>query len=250
MKAHSNLNIYKIRPTHMRIALLDDHLPLLYTLKGALTPHGYYTQLIKSSEIKFRVSFDDFGLVIINSDIEHISAVDFIKRLRGADFKKPVILIDSGEDHSVTVKALEAGADDSIKQPFRIQELVARVRSISRRPEQYREDAYTVNKLKIDRLKRSVTYNKKPLNLRNKEFQILDYMSRNLNRPISRSELMDNIWEGGYEAGSNCVDVHISNLRKKIQNRKLIQTVHGYGYIIKNPAQSKRLDSDKIQPLN
>jgi two-component system copper resistance phosphate regulon response regulator CusR len=136
------------------------------------------------------------------------------------------------------VKGLEAGADDYLVKPFAFVELLARVRVLLRRGQPLPEKLQVAD-LALDTVRRRVTRNNEPIELAPKEFSILEYMMRNPGRPLSRTMIVEHVWDMDYDGLTNIVDVYIRHLRSKIDDRfpvKLIQTVRGIGYMLEPPA--------------
>jgi DNA-binding response OmpR family regulator len=135
------------------------------------------------------------------------------------------------------VKGLELGADDYLTKPFAFVELLARVRALLRRG-QPTPERLTVGDLTLDCIRRKVTRASESIDLAPKEFGILEYMMRNKGRPLSRTMIVEHVWDMDYDGLTNIVDVYIRHLRSKIDDRfprKLIQTVRGIGYMIEAP---------------
>ena len=141
---------------------------------------------------------------------------------------------------TIACKGLEAGADDYLVKPFAFVELLARVRALLRRG-QPTPERLQVADLSLDCIRRKVTRGAETIDLAPKEFGILEYMMRNRGRPLSRTMIVEHVWDMDYDGLTNIVDVYIRHLRSKIDDRfpqKLIQTVRGIGYMIEAPGQS------------
>jgi DNA-binding response OmpR family regulator len=133
------------------------------------------------------------------------------------------------------VRGLDSGADDYLTKPFAMEELSARIRVLLRRETDPQTSFICINDLVIDTSRREVSRNDKQIKLTTKEFQILEFMAYNKNRALSRMTIAEHIWQENYDSMSNFVDVHIKNIRKKIDagtSAKLIKTVRGLGYMI------------------
>jgi DNA-binding response OmpR family regulator len=160
--------------------------------------------------------------------------VDLLRRLRQRGVAAPVLALESSGSPDARCKALDAGADDCITQPFLMQELVSRVRTLLRRPP-VMIDKLQIADLELDRIGRRAVRNGKPIQLTPKEFAILEYLMRNAGRPVTRTMLVEHVWNGRFEGVTNVVDVYINYLRAKIDrdfDTKLIRTAHGIGYMV------------------
>jgi len=146
----------------------------------------------------------------------------------------PVIMLTARDTTDDKILGLNSGADDYLVKPFSSDELVARVKTLMRRPRQSLPSMLKVDRLVLDPVTRKVFCGDKELELTLKEFVVLEYFMRNPNQVISRDQLLDNNWDFAFDSFSNVVDVHIKNLRKKLGNnngrKKLIETVRGVGY--------------------
>jgi DNA-binding response OmpR family regulator len=148
----------------------------------------------------------------------------------------PILMLTGQAETEKKVLALDAGADDYLVKPFKIEELLARIRALLRRhPTALTSNTLSIDSLILDPSRKIVKRNEDNIVLRRKEFDLLEYLMRNNGRVITREMIVDNIWDSNHESVTNVVDVHIKYLRDKIDKpykKKLIKTVHGVGYKI------------------
>jgi len=156
-------------------------------------------------------------------------------RRRGS--KTPVLMLTARDALEDRVRGLDLGADDYLTKPFAFVELLARVRVLLRRG-QPTPEKLVVGELTLDCIRRKVTRSGENIELAPKEFSILEYLMRNKGRPLSRTMIVENVWDINYDGLTNIVDVYIRHLRSKIDDRytqKLIHTVRGVGYMLELP---------------
>jgi DNA-binding response OmpR family regulator len=231
----------------MNTLIIDDSNIISHMISSALKPYGYEISHKKLKDFEnSRENLSQFDLFIINTSISSIEGIELIRRVRRRSKRSYIIGIITKGDWREKISFLEAGADDVLNYPFPMQEIVARIQNVTSRPQRRVEPKYKIGETVIDLNSRNVILNDKPLYLRKKEFGILEYLARNNQRPVSRSELLDNVWDYRKITGSNTVDVHISSIRKKTGDRKIIKTVHGFGYRINDECEEE--DSSKETP--
>ena len=159
-----------------------------------------------------------------------------LKEIRGKDIQTPVLFLTACTDTEDVVTGLDAGADDYVTKPFSFSELLARIRVMTRKKVEIRENMYQCGDLILNYNDRTVRRGEKEINLSAREFAILFYMIRNQNIVLTRDQIENNIWNMDYEGSSNIIDVYIRYLRKKVDDgydEKLIHTIRGAGYMLK-----------------
>jgi two-component system copper resistance phosphate regulon response regulator CusR len=170
-----------------------------------------------------------------------------LERVRNKKAGPPVLILSARGGVDDRVKGLEQGADDYLTKPFAFVELLARVRALLRRGQPAAERLQVADLL-VDCTRRKVTRSNETIDLAPKEFGILEYMMRNKGRPLSRTMIVEHVWDMDYDGLTNIVDVYIRHLRSKIDDRyqqKLIQTVRGIGYMIEEPKQPSGVRGDE-----
>lgn len=217
----------------MYIQLVEDSSTITTLIKSGLEPYGFIIETYKSSTFKHsNTSESRCPITIINTQLEDVDTQSIVTKIKETDINHYILGIHNKGDWKARVKALREGFDDVINYPFPVQELLARIQVLLKRPSEYKTRVYKVRNIKLDANRRTVTKFDTTLQLKRKEFNVLEYLVRNNKRPVSRSELMDNVWDYRQITGSNTVDVHISNIRKACGDFDLIKTVHGFGYQI------------------
>ncbi len=215
----------------MNIAIIDDSELISQMVTNALKPYGYIPDRIKSSQIN-DISINNYQMITISSSLYNAQQKELIEKFRKNSTSIPIIAILNKGDWKDRITLFESGADDVLNFPFPIKELIVRIQSLLNRPKQRQDKQYDINDIIINTAEKCARYKDKEIDLRRKEYSILEYLVKNQGRTVSRTELMDNIWDYRKITGSNTLDVHISNLRKKLSGRDIIKTVHGFGYKI------------------
>lgn len=223
----------------MRILIVEDERKLANTLKCGLKKSGYAIDCIVDGDVaKKHILFNNqrYDLIILDWILPTRDGLQICKDVRNAKIQTPILMLTAHFEMKDKVLALNSGVDDYIVKPFSFEELEARIRALLRRPVETTLDVLETKKLKIDFLRHRVLLNDKNIRLTVKEFSLLEYLLRNANKVVTRSEILDHLWDINFDSFSNVVDSHMKNLKKKIQNKKypLIETVRGIGYKIKN----------------
>jgi len=182
---------------------------------------------------------NQYDALIIDRMLPNLDGLAIIERLRGQGFHVPILILSALGDVDQRVEGLKAGGDDYLVKPYAFSELLARLQSIIRRNQPNQEVNFLqVADLKIDLLKRKVTRNDKRVTLQPKEYILLECLMRNAGQVVTRTMLLDKVWDYNFDPQTNVVDVHISRLRSKIDRDfdvKLLKTVRGSGYILNAP---------------
>jgi len=222
----------------MKILVVEDNKKLAENLKQGLIQEGYAVDLIEegpAAERRILINRDEYDLVILDRMLPGKDGVSVCTTWRENGVVVPVLMLTALDTTEDKVVGLDAGADDYLAKPFAFKELLARIHALMRRPKQSFPDVLNYKDIDINTTSRTVTYKGKAISLTLKEFMVLEYLMRNLNKVVTRDELYAHAWDFADSSFSNTVDVHIKNLRKKIHdNGKLIQTIRGVGYKMEN----------------
>jgi heavy metal response regulator len=222
----------------MRILVVEDEKRIADFLTRGLQGAGYAVDPAPDGATALNlVAATDYDLVILDLMLPDLDGLKVLERIRARKSGPPVLILSARGAVDDRVKGLETGADDYLTKPFAFVELLARVRALLRRG-QPAPERLQVAELIVDVMRRKVTRNGETIELAPKEFGILEYMMRNKGRPLSRTMIVEHVWDMDYDGLTNIVDVYIRHLRSKIDDRyeaKLIQTVRGIGYMIEAP---------------
>lgn len=224
----------------MRILLIeDDNSVADYIIKG-LKQSGYNVD--HSGDGKqglFLASTENYDVMIVDRMLPNVDGLTIIQTLRASDNKTPVLILSALGEVDDRVKGLKAGGDDYLVKPFAFAELLARIEAILRR----QESSTTQTKLKVadlemDLLAHKVTRSGEGFNLQPREYKLLEYLMKHAGQVVTRTMLLENVWEYHFDPQTNVIDVHISRLRQKIDkgfDKQLLSTVRGAGYMLHDP---------------
>jgi len=222
----------------MKILIVEDEERLAKLIKKALEKEGFAADYVtdgEAAETRIEICYKDYDLVILDLMLPKKDGLTICQNIRNKKINIPILVLTAKFDIDDKVKTLNAGADDYLVKPFSLEELTSRIRALLRRPPQSIPTILKVQDLTLENSTRKVTRGAKEIKLTVKEFSILEYLMRNPNQVISRSQLLDHLWGSDFDSFSNVIDVHVKNLRKKVNNggrRKVIETIRGIGYRI------------------
>src|SRR5690242_6472757 len=222
----------------MRILVIEDEKRIADFLSRGLESAGYAVDVANTGNSGVdMVHATEYDLVILDLGLPDTDGLSVLQKIRNRKTIPPVLILSARDSVDDRVKGLEQGADDYLVKPFAFVELLARVRVLLRRG-QPTPERLMVGDLVLDCIRRKVIRSGENIELAPKEFSILEYMMRNRGRPLSRTMIVEHVWDMDYDGLTNIVDVYIRHLRSKIDDRfqqKLIQTVRGIGYMIEAP---------------
>ncbi len=179
------------------------------------------------------LSVYSYDVVLLDIMLPKMNGMDVLRWMRRHQIDTPVVMLTARGDVEDRVFGLDSGADDYLVKPFSYEELLARIRVVTRRNSSHRTSVLTVGDLTMDTASHTVTRQGRAISLTSKEYMILEYMMHHPNMLLTRSQLEERAWDSSFEGGSNIVDVYIRYLRRKIDDgfeTKMIQTVRGRGY--------------------
>lgn len=221
----------------MRILVCEDQKDLNKIIVKRLTAEGYYVDsCFDGGEALDFIDMAPYDAVILDIMMPVKDGLQVLKEMRSAGKSYPVLFLTARDAIEDRVAGLDLGADDYLIKPFSFDELLARIRVMTRKSTGNSSNMFIVSDLILDTAAHTVTRGGKEINLSAKEFALLEFLIRNKGRVLTRSMIENNIWNFDYEGGTNAVDVYIRYLRKKIDEGfepKLIHTVRGSGYVLK-----------------
>ncbi|SFR96550.1 response regulator transcription factor [Sphingomonas jatrophae] len=185
----------------------------------------------------YRAAAEQFDVIILDRMLPHVDGLTILTAIRAAGDQTPVLILSALSEVDERVRGLRAGGDDYLAKPFALSELIARVETLGRRAPATTEPAgLDLGDLRLDLIARQVTRGGRRIDLTTREFRILEYLMRNSGRVVTRSMLLESVWDYHFDPQTNIIDQHVSRLRQKIDrgfDRSLIHTVRGVGYVIR-----------------
>jgi two-component system copper resistance phosphate regulon response regulator CusR len=220
----------------MRILIVEDEAKAAVHLKKGLGELDIVSDVAANGlEGLALAQKNDYALIILDVMLPGIDGFEVVKRLREAGRKTPVLLLTARDEVQDRVRGLRLGADDYLVKPFAFSELAARIQAILRRGHDLQPDVLNVADLEVNFFSHRARRGGKALNLTPKEFALLSLLARRSGEVLSRTRIAERIWNMDFDSDTNVVDVHVRNLRAKVDDPfeiKLIHTVRGVGYVL------------------
>ena len=222
----------------MRILLVEDESKVARFIARGLTAARYAVDTAADglSGLELATAYH-YDLIVLDLMLPGMTGTDLLQRIRGRDTNVPVLVLSARDGVADKVGHLELGADDYLTKPFAFDELLVRVKALLRRGAVNRASSLRIADLELDRLSRAVTRAGRRIELTGKEYSLLEYLMANAGRVLSRSMIIEHVWDQSFDGAYSIVDVYLGRLRSKIDqpyDQKLIRTVRGVGYSISN----------------
>ncbi len=217
----------------MRLLLVEDDLPLARELKASLHNKGYAVDHVDNGEYALlSAKTQPPDLVILDLGLPDIDGFDVLKQLKKSHSALPILVLTARDGVDNKVKGLDLGADDYLAKPFSSEELFARIRVIERKVGTNTSSIITLKNVNLDVTQNLASVDNTDINLSRREFMILRILMENVGRIQSKDSLENKLYEWGDEISSNTIEVHVSNLRKKLP-ADFIKTIRGVGYVVR-----------------
>ena len=226
----------------MRLLLIEDERKVADVIARGLRAERFAVDVAYDGNKGWEmVSGVDYDLIVLDLMLPGLNGTELLRRLRRKGGKAPVLVLTARDGTGDKVENFEAGADDYLTKPFAFAELLVRVKALLRRPPVSRDHVLRVADLEVDRLTQQVRRAGKRIELTAKEYSLLEYLASHAGRVLSRTMIIEHVWDESFEGLTNIVDVYVRHLREKVDEpheRKLIRTVRCVGYCL----------SDGIEP--
>jgi two-component system OmpR family response regulator len=222
----------------MRILLIEDDAEVASSILNGLAESGHIVEHVADGRegLNFAGS-GSYDALVIDLMLPGLGGLGVVKTLRGMGVKTPTLILTARASVPDRVEGLNAGADDYLTKPFAFSELFARLNALTRRsPLVARDTILTVADLEMDLVERWVTRGGKKIDLLPREFKLLRYLMENAERVVTKTMVLEHVWEFHFDPRSKIIETHMSRLRAKIDKgakRRLIHTIRGYGYVIR-----------------
>ena len=225
----------------MRVLVIEDDRETAHFLQRSLKESGHSADVAGDGETGLSMAEEGvYDVLIVDRMLPRLDGLSVVKALRSGGIRTPVLILSALGDVDDRVKGLRAGGDDYLSKPYAYSELLARIEALARRavPEE-QETRYVVGDLVLDRLAHRVTRGGDPIQLQPREYRLLEYLMKHAGQVVTRTMLLENVWDYHFDPQTNVIDVHVSRLRAKIDksfDRPLLHTVRGAGYMIRDGA--------------
>jgi two-component system, OmpR family, response regulator len=219
----------------MKILLVEDEQKLAQALTRGLNLEGYTVDHIadgKKALTRISLHRSDYDLVILDLMLPSLDGYEICKQMREMNITVPILILTARNETDTKVQLLQSGADDYLVKPFSFAELIARTRALLRRPNEKLPETLKVADIELNPSERRVRRGGRDVPLTLKEFGLLEYFMRHPNQVVNREDLLNHLWDFNYVGFSNVVDVHVKNLRRKLDanGESVLETVRGIGY--------------------
>lgn len=220
----------------MRILVVEDDRKVGGFLKQGLQEEQYAVDVCRNgTDALYMAQINPYDVIILDIMLPGMDGFTVCRKMRQKANLTPILMLTAKDEIEDKVTGLSEGADDYLTKPFSFDELLARVRALMRRSQDYKAKSLKAGDLELDPLARTVTRAEKKIDLTGKEYALLEYLLRNRGRVVTPSMILEHVWDMDYAGSSNIVNVYISHLRNKIDKgfeKKLVQTLRGHGFRI------------------
>jgi len=220
----------------MKVLVVDDDTALAEFIRLALQERGHAVDVAHTGEHGRTLAMVyEYDAIVLDQVLPDTLGVEVLRQLRGRANTTPVLMLTARSGPEDVIRGLDAGADDYLAKPFEIGVLEARLRAVGRRRAPAAAAEAQVGDLKVDRMRHTVTLSGRAMRLTPKEYTLLEYFLINPERVVTRTELLEKVWDMHFDPGSNVVDVHVARIRAKLQHagsRVSVFTVRGAGFML------------------
>ncbi|MBS3945790.1 MAG: response regulator transcription factor [Melioribacter sp.] len=222
----------------MRILVLEDEKKVASFIKKGLEEELYKVDTAFNGKEGLELTYsNEYDLIISDIMMPFMNGIDYVREIRKGGITTPVLLLTVKDSTKSKIEGLDSGADDYLTKPFLFEELTARVRALLRRKDFIKENILKAGELQLDLVAHKASLSGEEVMLTPKEYSILEYLLRNKNKIVSRTKLIEHVYDYHFDSGTNVIDVYINKLRNKLTNKDgkpFIRTVRGMGYSIKD----------------
>lgn len=226
----------------MRLLLVEDDPRIARFVSRGLEEQSYAVDLVANgNDALYQVEINDYDLVILDVMIPGKDGFATCRSIRALGKRMPILMLTARDAVDDRITGLDSGADDYLTKPFEFGELLARLRALLRRPRELRPGRMIVGDLELDTASRTAKRGNRSIALTAKEYALLEFLARNANRVVGRSEIAEHVWDESFDPFSNLIEVYVNRLRRKLgdhDGKPILQTRRGSGYILCAQEQS------------
>ncbi|MCG6894063.1 MAG: response regulator transcription factor [Desulfobacteraceae bacterium] len=224
----------------MRVLIVEDDAKIGAFIQKGFKQEGFAVDLVDNGEDGMHLAINEpYDALIVDIMLPGMDGLTLIEEIRSRRIRTPVLILSAKRSVDDRVRGIQRGGDDYLVKPFAFSELLVRVQALIRRSTGVVEDSgMTVGDLSLDLLKREAIRDGKTIELRPREFMLLEYLMRNADRTVSKTMILEHVWDFHFDPQTNVVDVAVCRLRSKVDKDfpvKMIHTVRGFGYVLKTP---------------
>jgi DNA-binding response OmpR family regulator len=220
----------------MRLLLVEDDSRIARFVARGLREQSYAVDVVgNGDEALYQIEINDYDLVILDVMIPGKDGFATCRAIRGLPKRMPILMLTARDAIGDRITGLDSGADDYLTKPFEFGELLARLRALMRRPNELRPSHIVVGDLVLDTGSQTAKRGNRTITLTAKEYALLEFLARNANRVMGRSEIAEHVWDESFDPFSNLIEVYVNRLRRKLgdeNGKPLLQTRRGSGYIL------------------
>jgi len=226
----------------MRVLLIEDEAKVSSFVSRGLTAERFAVDVARDGKTGLELAQTyEYDMIVLDLMLPGLPGTEVLRQVRRTNSKVPVLVLTARDAIQDKVENFEAGADDYLTKPFAFAELLVRVKALLRRGPVNRSSVIRLDNLELDRLSQQVKRAGRRIELTSKEYSLLEYMMSNAGRVLSRTMIIEHVWDRSFDGITNIVDVYVRHLRNKVDelhDRKLIRTVRGVGYVISDQAEA------------
>jgi DNA-binding response OmpR family regulator len=226
----------------MRLLLVEDDPRIARFVARGLQEQSYAVDVVANgNDALYQAEINDYDLVILDVMIPGMDGFGVCRSIRALGKRMPVLMLTARDAVDDRITGLDSGADDYLTKPFEFGELLARLRALLRRPRELRPSRIIVGDLELDTASQTACRGNRSISLTAKEYALLEFLARNANRVVGRSEIAEHVWDESFDPFSNLIEVYVNRLRRKLgdqDGKPLLQTRRGSGYILCSSAET------------
>lgn len=219
----------------MKILIIEDNIDTARTLKEILDQQFLTDLALNGEEGEYLARVNGYDLIILDLILPDINGIEVCRKIRDDGNLAPILILTGQDQLTTKIACLDKGADDYLIKPYDLGELLAKIRALLRRTNNFTYGNIQIGNLRLDLTRKNVYMGNENIFLRRKEFDLLEYFMRNEGKVLTRDMILNHVWDSAHDSVTNTVDVHVKYLRDKLNKYtagKMIKTIHGFGYKI------------------